>query len=260
MPTKRAFISPQGYTELYGIVIGLDGDPANQVPANKGTDKATAFSLIQWAGSTDPVLSTLIWSRLLLVEILTPYDNYVASRLALVVRPRSLWLYEKDNSTYCADFVGNTSKYTDVGTAGHTTEIVQVNPPYRYGDVIRIGVLPAPIILHDSNNTAACGATGHPNWCDNFIRSRTPNETYNGSTPRTYGITSDITNFTIKGASVNAQYSNFAVNEVLYYDKNVDARTRIVGGSAAPAGETVTLSLCIGGVTRIYEVTGQRIL
>jgi len=245
MATKRAFLAPQAFSELYGIVIGLDGDPANQVVGSGGISRDVAFQFIGWNYPFDWLRNVLFWSRVLLVEILTPRDStYSASRLALVLKPRTQWLYYKDG-TYCMDFEGNESEYGNVGQAGFTDQIAKVNPAYRYGDVIRIGPLPSPVAISTFD--------------DSILRTRTLNETYGGGI-RNYLIPggSPIENVQILGSTYNAAYPDFVTEEVLFYDKNVDARTRF-GGRGGTTGDKVRLTLCIGGVSHLYEIAGEKI-
>lgn len=249
MPTRKGVIAQQTYSELYGMIVGLYGDPAEIVASPDATMDAT-FSLISSDMQNDidifRVVGRLFWSRVLLVELLTPFDaaNNL-SNLVLVARPRSLWLYHKTNNNV-ADFVGNTMDATKMGKEGEEINIVQTNPPYRYGDVIRIAALPAPIDLSYPTS-----------FSDNYYRF---SETFDGTTPRNPFLPTPGGNgLQILGATYNpSKYENFTVSEILYYDKNVDARTRIVSGTE-DTGETVTLSLCIGGVQSIYKVKGTRI-
>lgn len=244
MATNYGSFSPQSFNEIYGVVVGLFGDPANQVTASGGTDMGVAYALIGWDNKNDNFLGTLFWSRVLLVEIFHPYDNYKFSRLVFVMKPRSLWLYDKGTPNV-ADFVGNTVSANFVGQVDHN-EIVEISPPYRVGDVIQIGSLPAPIEIID--------------FSDNFTRTMSPHETYDGSTTRTSTISQEITGITILGSLYNSSlYDDYATDQILYYDKNVDARSRIVGGSGSTAG-TVDIKLCVGGVTSNYKLNGQRII
>lgn len=253
MATKQGQFTPQAFSELYGVVVGLYGDPANQVTASSGTLMSDAYSLIGWSDKAESLRGVLVWSRLLLVELLVPNDtNYLASNLVLVARPRSLWLYYKDDLTI-ADFVGNIALAADVGQVGHE-EIAEVTPAYRRGDVIRVGFLPAPIDLEY--------------FTDGYTRTSSPfgtdagKETYNGdftdaANVRTYTIPSSISAFSVLGASYNSNlYVNSAVSQILYYDKNVDARSRIVGTSVEG---NVDIKVCIGGISSTYRVRGTRI-
>lgn len=249
MPTKRAAFAQQTVNEIYGVVVGLYGDPANQKTdgTNTGTDRDETFTYVDWfhkADSASAILPMLFWSRLLIVELLVPFGTSNASRLAFVARPRSLWLYYQGD-TVISDFVGHTADPDLLGKTGDTGKIVEINPPYRFGDVIRIGTLPAPITLSS--------------FADNFQRDHV--ETYDGTQDRTYTVTEagGFNSVAILGSQyAPSLYTDFPVTNILFYDKNVEARTRIVGGGT-DSSSTVTVTLCIGGVNSVYQLNGKRI-
>ena len=242
MPTRQGTFAPQAFQEMYGEVVGLYGDPANQVPANQGVSIGEAFTYIGGGLEASTLKGNLFWSRTLLVELLVPNDTaHFQAGLVLVARPRTLWLFEKDSNTI-ADFVGNTVNKDYLGQSGHT-EIVEVTPPYRKGDIIRIGTLPAPITISD--------------FSDGFTRRNL--ETYDGTTGRYTTVDGAFTNVSIAGATYNsALYSNFATTKIIYYDKNVDGRSRIVG-KADESGNEIIMKVCVGGVVTTYKVKGTRI-
>ena len=228
--------------ELYGVIVGLHGDPADQ--RSTGAPISEAFDRVSWtdyAPSTQ--LTILAWSRLLLVEILQPYDTDLTfPKLALVLRPWALWLYA--NGSNVADYTGNSVSPALIGQGTDYT-VPKIYAPYQRGDVIRIGTLPAPVSL--------------ANWTSNgFTRnSALLNETFtHAGSVRAHTLA--INDFNILGGAYSSKYSTFQASEVLYYDKNVDARARTTA-SVTSTGETVNLTVCVGGVTSVYQVQGVKI-
>ena len=253
MPTaKTNKVSRQNTDDVIAQVVGLFGDPANQdgtghtVKLSPGRVGTGAFDLISWNGITEDLRSVLFWSRLLLCEIYVPYDpNGNFTRLALVARPRAMWLYEYAGGKV-ADFIGTTD---DPALMGFTTHhiIPDVKPAYRRGDTIRVGMLSAPIRLKDFADKTIGGT-------DIYVKEF--GETFDGTATRTATLSgsADFQNVTILGGD----FGKITQTEILYYDKNVDARTRY-GGSGKSTEETVDVSLCIGGVQQTYRITGTRI-
>jgi len=265
MATFKGKIAPQTQTELYGRVVGLDGDPA-EITSDQATRMAEAFAMMTWtigadSTKTSKLFGALLWSRLLLVDVLMPYDTHTSSHLALVLKPRSLWLYYK-TSSIITDFIGNQVDPEVIGTEGHA-EIVTVNPPYRIGDMIRLAVLPMPLYVKY--------------FADGYTRTYDAGmslETYNGNMVTgirnwllpepgltAVGILGSVYN-TVFGDSIYSDFylpSDSIGQQVVYYDKNVDARTRIVGTGSDDTG-TIDVPICVGGVTSVWRVKGQRIL
>lgn len=245
MPTKTSKVSRQGTDDVLAQVVGLFGDPANQEVSLGGTLPAVAYADISWGGNfgyTDPYRRVILWSRVLLVDLLSPYDvSSQHKRRALILKPRAMWLFEYAGvGNNVADFIGTSDMANLMGNSTNHHLIPAVKAPYRKGDFITLGMLPAPVLLEDFSGyyTASFG------------------ETFDGTLARPSVLSDDaaIAGLTVLGGASG----NVTQTEILYYDKNVDARTRY-GGSGKSTEETVDVSLCIGGVQRTYRITGQRI-
>ena len=238
MSTNRESFANQSFNNLFGVVIGLYGDPANQDITNKGyliSDPNGPFWCIGGNALSD-VAKVCFWSRVLVVEILVPNDqNFYGSRLALVSKPRSMWLYDRGDGTV-SDFMGNTTSAATIGSSTDTT-IHEPKPPYQYGDVIRLETLPNPISL--------------AGWGDGYYRNADSNvETFDGVITRSSTLSAN--GITITGYS---SYLDLTPDSIVYCDKNVDARSRF-GGSPDNSG-TVDIAICVGGVTKVYTMKGQ---
>ncbi len=232
-------LAPQQYGELFGQVIGLYGDPTNQDTDSGGVTMASLYQYVNWTGASD-LQKILFWSRVLICVIFNPYDSgLVRARIALVLKPRSLWLYSKSGKV--ADFVGNEAEINSIGTADADNLITSVNPPYNFGDLIRISVLPSSL--------------NASNWSDSYTRLYS--EYYDAQATLIRDTSLAVSNMTIKASLFIPAISDFSVSKIVYYDKNVDARTRIVGGGTS--GPDVTIPICAGGVTSLYRLKGTQI-
>jgi hypothetical protein len=228
----------QHFNELYGQVIGLYGDPTNQDSTANGLTRAAAFLNITWSASD--LDKDLFWSRVVVCLILNPFDtSYHRAKIALVLRPRTLWLYNK--SGQISDFVGNAVNAGNIGTANADGAITSVNPPYNIGDMIRIGTLPS--------------AVNFTNWGDDFTKIYS--EFYDSQAASTRNPALTVSNITINASGWVPFISDFTASKIIFYDKNVDARTRIVGGGGG--GASVTIPVCRGGATEVYKLKGSRI-
>ncbi len=232
---------PQNFSEVYGQVIGLYGDPTNQDLDADGVLLSEAFEqYITWSGASD-LQKYLFWSRVLICAILNPFDTHNRRiKVALVMKPRSLWLF--DDGGNLSDYVGNSVSVANVGTANADGLITSINPRYNYGDYIRIGTLPSALSVS--------------NWRDDF--TAIANEYYDSANEEIRISSLSVSNMTVKASIYGILgVTNFSVSKIVYYDKNVDARTRIVGGG--DSGGSFTLPLCVGGVTRLYQIKGNPI-
>lgn len=236
--TNRTNLGQHNYNELYGQVIGLFGDPTNQDIAADGTTQATTYANISWSASD--LQKALFWSRVLLCLIFNPFDShYKRGKIALVLKPRSLWLFQK--SGQIADFAGNVAPVNSIGTADADGLITSVNPPYVFGDYIRIGTLGTSLDI--------------ASWSDGFTGLY--HEYYDQQTTQQKDLTLAVSGMTINASTFVPTIPNFAASKIVYYDKNVDARTRIVGGDSG--GADIIVPLCIGGVSGVYKLKGVRI-
>jgi len=242
MPIKGQF-STQQFNELYGQIISLPGDPSNQdETSNTGYTLTDAFRYFDLTTMTNDLKArTIFWSRFLLCEILQPYDSNLSySTLALVLRPRALWLFD-DGGSNVRDFLGNVADVATLQTAGNGL-LTEVAPMYNVGDFIRIGTLPAPITING--------------WTDNFYKRA--HDTYPDLLDRDTSlvlagiVVNGDTYLNDKGA--RSRYGNINFTEVVYYDKNVDARERFTSSSD---GSTVDVNVCIGGVVHVYRLKGS---
>jgi hypothetical protein len=239
MPTvQKTNVGPHHLNELVGQVIGLYGDPTNQDVLAGGVTLSQTFTNITYGGSD--LQKNLFWSRVVLCAIFNPFDStYKRTRIALVLRPRALWLFQKGGGI--ADYADNEVSAAAIGTANADSLITSVNPAYNFGDLIRIGTLPS--------------ALNAVTWADDYTRLY--NEYYNAQATTIRDSTLSISGMTINASGFIPSIANFSVSKIVYYDKNTDARTRIVGGG--DTGATVTLPVCLGGVTAVYQLKGTRI-
>lgn len=235
---SRTQINDQHFNEIYGQVIGLHGDPTNQNSSiTGGVTLAQAYNDITWSDSDTN--KSLFWSRVLLCAILNPNDsNNIRAKIALVLKPRSLWLFKK--GVKITDYVDNEVPEAQIGTANTDGLITSINPTYNFGDIIRIGTLPYALSVS--------------NWSDGFTKLYS--EYYDTQVSSIRDASLVVSSMTIKAKDFIPTLSNFTASKIVYYDKNVDARTRIVGGSS---GATVTIPLCFGGVTSIYQLKGTKL-
>lgn len=235
---NKTNMGPQHFNELVGQVIGLYGDPTNQDVLAGGVTQIQTYTNITYGGST--LQKNLFWSRAVLCVILNPFDSsYRRARIALVLRPRSLWLYQKGSNI--ADYAGNEVGAASVGTANADGVITSVNPAYNFGDLIRIGTLPSALDVS--------------NWSDSFTKLYS--EYYDAQATTTRNLTLAVSGMSIQANGFIPNIPSFSVSKIAYYDKNTDARTRIVGGTSD--GASVQIPVCIGGVTAIYQLKGSKI-
>jgi hypothetical protein len=221
MPTRIGNIAPQSFNEVYGQIIGLYDDPTNDAAGTLYTEIITNGIVTINAIQAD---QEILWSRLLLCEIFTPYDNEILySNLALVLRPRALWLFKTSDSI--ADYMGN---HVDSISGIATGTITPPTPTYSFGDIIRIGTLPGLMTI--------APLTG--NWIERFYPRMNEEFASYGHTPIPIktpdGLT--INSITIWGSEYDIMYPDVInATDVIYYDKNVDGRTRFGGSGGASA-------------------------
>jgi hypothetical protein len=238
MPITRTQTSQIQYHEIFGQVIGLFGDPTNQDTLAGGVLTSTAFNHITWSGATD-IQKALFWSRVLLCVLFSPSDpSFLRAKIALVLKPRSLWLFS--NAGQVADYIGNSVDVSALGTADADGLITSVNPPYNFGDFIRIGTLPTSLNV--------------TNWTNSYTALYS--EYYDVSLGTVRDPALAVSGMSIQASAFVPAIADFSVSKIVYYDKNTDGRTRIVGGAS---GGDVTVPLCIGGVTQVYKLKGTRV-
>lgn len=198
---NKAQIDTLNSFEIFGQILGCHGDPVNQDTNDGGIAITTALDALNIT-SIDTQNQILLWSRILVCELLLPKDvSWYKSNIAIVLRPRNLWLF-KSGANY-KDFYDNTASQANLKTS-----MIEIAPKYRIGDVIRIGALPYHITINgwnDGFSTYAAQSLDNTLVCGNIALDNT------------------ATNITGRFASVN-------LNKILFYDKNVDARGRFEGG------------------------------
>ena len=113
MPPRIGTISPQALNEVYGQIVGLYDDPTNDpsgVIYSGVFVNSSALVSLPKANIED---KKIFWSRFLVCEILTPYNNESYTNLALVLRPQATWLYKMPDSPpgrisdYMGSFISN---------------------------------------------------------------------------------------------------------------------------------------------------------
>jgi hypothetical protein len=237
MPTRRGYLAPHKFSEIYGRVIGLYSDPTDAVIQRFTYIFNGANALISY-GTNASLAQNLVWSRLLLCEIILPNDTTCAySKLALVLKPQAMWLFDATtppNSTIVSDYMGNCVDFGEDNSAICNSEspISPVNPPYGYGDVIRIATLPYPLTLA----TWSDGFSVSDSNCDPLSASYPKFAASVGDGDCKYHIRNAQTSCLINGLYIlGAKYrpgfytNGPAETKVVYYDRNVDARTRFGG-------------------------------
>ena len=258
MATRKGHLAPQRFNEAYARVIGIYSDPTDSSELIRPLLFNGGGSFITYSSNVSLALN-IMWSRLLLCEIILPSDSTCSySKLALVLRPQAMWLF--DTGRMVSDFIGNCVDFglSNSAICAEDSPISPVNPAYRYGDVIRIATLPHPLTLStwdDGFTSSSCDpiSAGYPYFPSGSCAGATRN-------PKSSAY---INGLFIKGSRYRSIYPDGdAETEVVFYDKNVDGRTRFGGegtSTPTPTGETVDVQICVGGVTKTYRVQGTRI-
>ncbi len=249
---NKTNLSQQQFTEIYGQIIGLYGDPTNQNTTTDGIDMSTVFNNITWTAATNNQ-KVLFWSRALICAIMTPFDGeYKKVKVALVLRPRAVWLYGDLDGITVRDYAGNGCLLTNIGTADADGKISNISPTYHYGDIIRISTLPVALSVSDWVDD---GATAFSSISSEYYDAASTNirQTQLDWTTSTMNIAA--TKLLNKPLVDSSHITDFNVSKIVYYDKNVDARTRFGGSSSG----NVTVSVCIGGVPHLYQLKGKQI-
>lgn len=184
-------------TEILGQIVGIYGDPVNQNTDKEGIALATAFERFSIEAGLEPEFQKeLLWSRILLCKILTKDNTAGIPKLALVLRPRSLWLFDNGSTQY-KDFEKNICDTRE----NLPKKISQIYPKYKNGDIIEIGILPRYVSIFE--------------WDDGFDYS-------------SVDFNSQITcqDILFDGGGGLGFQSGY-MNIVSLYDKNIQARSRL---------------------------------